>query len=391
MDSIQATSCPRCPQIETASGDDCTAVHIPKHESTETKPVFGRSVRESRQVSQEQLRELIFSGGLDDDVIYRVDRFLLISDTGDLETLSGNISVAGSLSIRDCPNLKNLAANFSVDGDLILCNCPHLELLSGSICVHGALCMACTKSLVDVTGNVSVGAWLDMRHCTGLRNISGTVHVVGDLELYRCLSLKDLTGNITVGDALKLELCHHLTNLSGTISVGGRILLEECSRLSFLPDWITSLGYTSTGDIRTIDLKFTGLSPALIDQIRSTAAPGMKFRYAKASQMTVDHFQEAGRAFAFWRELASATREIPDLDLEWEDERPLLIFLENLTCTSDYKNELSRPVLAQRVMGLLSVLMDDRLRERALSRIARRADDEEKGLKLTLTKLETLA
>ena len=117
----------------------------------------------------------------------------------------------------------------------------------------------------------------------------------------------------------------------------------------------------------------------------------MKFRYAKASQMTVDHFQEAGRAFAFWRELASATREIPDLDLEWEDERPLLIFLENLTCTSDYKNELSRPVLAQRVMGLLSVLMDDRLRERALSRIARRADDEEKGLKLTLTKLETLA
>lgn len=346
---------------------------------------------ESRQVSEDVLRELILSGGLDDKVIYKVDGSLLISDTGDLETLSGNISVAGSLFIRDCPNLKNLVANFSVDGDLILCNCPHLELLSGSICVHGALCMACTKSLVDVTGNVSVGAWLDMRHCTGLRNISGTVHVVGDLELYRCLSLKDLTGNVIVSDTLDLRLCHYLTNLSGTISVGGRILLNECSRLSCLPDWITSLGYTSTGDIRTIDLEFTGLSPALIDQIRSTAAPGMTFPFAEASQMTVDHFQETGPAFAFWRELAFATTEIPDFDLEWEHERPLLIFLEKLTRTSDYKNELSRPVLAQRVMGLLSLLMDDRLRKKALSCIARRAGDDEKGLKHALNKLEMLA
>ena len=390
MDTIQATSCPRCPQIDTASGDDCTAVHIPEHESTETKPVFSRSVRESRQVSEEQLRELILSGGLDDDIIYRVDRFLLISDTGDLETLSGNISVAGSLSIRDCPNLKNLSANISVEGDMFLGRCPCLELLSGSICVHGGLFMSDNKSLVDVTGNVSVGVEIDMRHCTGLTDISGTVHVARELDLYRCLSLKDLTGNITVGDALKLELCHHLTNLSGTISVGDRILLEECSRLSFLPDWITSLGYTSTGDIRTIDLKFTGLSTALIDQIRATAAPGMNFPFAKASQMTVDHFQETGPAFAFWRELASATREIPNLNLDWEYERPLLMFLEKLTRTSDFKNELSRHVLAQRVMGLLSALMDDRLRRRALSCIAHQAGDDEKGLKLALNKVNRL-
>ena len=334
--------------------------------------------------------ELILSGGLDDDVIYRVDHFLLISDTGDLETLSGNISVAGSLSIRDCPNLKNLSANISVESDMLLSRCPCLELLSGSIFVHGGLFMSYNKSLVDVTGNVSVDALIDMRHCTGLTDISGTVHVAGQLDLYRCLSLKDLTGNITVGDSLRLELCHHLTNLSGTISVGGRISLEECSRLSFLPDWITSLGYTSTGGIRTIDLEFTGLSPALIDQIRATAAPGMRFSYAEASEM-VNHFQETGPAFAFWRELAFATTEIPDLDLDWEDERPLLIFLEKLTRTSDYKNELSRPVLAQRVMGLLSLLMDDRLRKKALSCVARRAGDGEKGLQHALNKLEMMA
>ena len=336
--------------------------------------------------------ELIHSGRLEDDVIYRVDGYLLISDTGDLETLSGNISVAGSLSIRDCPNLKNLSANFSVDGDLILCGCPCLELLSGSICVHGGLFMSCTKSLVKVTGNVSVGTLIDMRHCTGLEDITGTVHVAGNLDLYRCLSLKDLTGNITVGENLNLALCHYLTNLSGTISVGDSISLAKCSRLSCLPDWITSLGYTSTGDIRTINLEFTGLPPALIDQIRSTAAPGMEFPFAKASQMTVDHFQEAGRAFAFWRELASSTTEIPDLDLAWEHERPLLNFLEQLTDTADYNNELTRPVLARRVMGLLALLTDDQLRREAL-RCVLLSDSGDDGMMmiLTLNKLEALA
>ena len=345
---------------------------------------------ESRQVSKDVLRELILSGGLDDEVIYKVDGSLLISDTGDLETLSGNISVAGALIIRDCPNLKNLSANISVMSDLLFGECPCLELLSGSICVHGAICMSSTKSLVDVTGNVSVGAWIDMRHCTSLKNISGTVNVAHDLNLFRCLSLQDLTGNITVGGSLNLGLCHYLTNLSGTISVGDRIALDHCSRLSCLPDWITSLGHSSTGDIRTIDLQFTGLSPALIDQIRSTATPGMKFLFAKAPEMTVNHFQEAGRAFAFWREQASSTREIPNLDLDWPDERLLLNFLKQLTRTDDFKNELSRPVLAQQVMGLLSVLMDDQLRQKALSCIAL-ADEDNDGVNLALNELETLA
>ena len=390
MDTIQPTSCAGCPQIDTASGDDCTTIHIPKHESTETKPVFSRSVRESRQVSQEQLRQLILSGGLDDEVLYKVNNSLSISDTGDLETLSGNISVADSLFIRNCPNLKNLSANFLVEDSLHIVNCPRLEVLSGSICVLGALFMDATKSLVDVTGNVSVDTMVDMRHCTGLKNISGTLHVAGNLDLYRCLSLADLTGNISVVGTLDLGLCHYLTNLSGTISVGNSIYLNECSRLSCLPDWITSLGYTSTGGIRVINLECTGLSPTLIDQIRSTAVPGMEFRFAEASQMTVDHFQEAERAFAFWREHASATREIPNLDLEWEHEESLLVFLENLTRTSDFKNALSRPVLAQRVMGLLPVLMDGQLRQEALGCIARRGGNDEKELKLALNKLEKL-
>ena len=391
MDTIQPTSCLGCPQTATASADDCSAVNIPKHESTETIPVSSRSVRESRQVSKGQLRELILSGGLDDNVIYNVDDCLLISDSSELETLSGNIFVAGSLFIRNCPNLNNLSANITVKDDLVLGKCPRLKLISGSICVDGSIFMADTKSLQYVTGSISAGDCIEMRHCVGLRNISGTVNVAGDIDLFRCLSLQDLTGNISVGETLNLGWCHYLTNVSGNISVGGDIFLDKCSRLSQLPDWITSLGYKSTGESRTIDLKFTGLSSALIDQIRSTAAPGMEFLFARPSQMIVDHFQEADRAFAFWREQASATTEIPALDLDWEHEKPLLMFLEQLTFTSDYKNELSRPVLAQRVMGLLPVFMDDQLRQEAFRCITCRNGNDEKGLKLALSKLEALA
>ena len=353
-----------------------------------TKSLSSRSAMESREVSADQLRKLISSGGLDDEVLYKVNNSLVITDTGDLETLSGNISVAGVLTLRNCPNLTTLSANFTVGDSLFVINCPHLKLLSGSICV-GGLFMSCAEGLVDVAGNLSVGFRIDMSHCNSLKNISGTLHVSENLILYRCLSLENLTGNISVGGSLNLGLCHRLTNLSGTISVGEGISLDRCTRLSHLPDWITSLGHTSKGDIRTIDLQFTRLSPALIDQIRSTAAPGMEFPYAHESEMMATHFQEAGPAFAFWRELASSTTEIPNLDLDWEHEKPLLVFLRQLTDTADYNNELTRPVLARRVMGLLALLMDDQLRQEALSSVTR-AGSGDKEMRRALNKLETL-
>ena len=380
---------PCCSPAGSAQEDDCSGVNIPKHETVAAKSIFSRSAMESRQVSGGQLRELILSGGLVDNVNYIVNGPLLISDIDDLETLSGNISVSGGLIIKNCPNLKNLSANLSVGSALLIINCPCLEDLAGSIYVHSVFSVSSAVGLVNVTGNVCVGHWMDMSHCNSLKNISGTVHVDDKLDLYRCLSLQDLTGKITVGGSLNLGLCHYLTNLSGTISVGGDIFLDKCSRLSHLPDWITSLGYTSRGDIRTIDLELTRLSPALVDQIRSTAAPGMKFPYAEASEMMVNHFQETRQAFAFWREQASSTTEIPNLDLKWEDEKQLLVFLRQLTDTDDYNNELSRPVLARRVMGLLALLMDDQLRDEALSRVAL-AGSRDKGMRHALNELDSL-
>ena len=365
--TTQSMFSPCCSPAGSAQEDDYSGVNIPRHETVAAKSLCSRSAMESRQVSAAQLGELILSDGLVDDVSYKVDDYLFINNASDLETLSGNISVSGGLIIRNCPNLKNLTANLSVGGELLIYNCPCLEDLAGTIHAQGPLSVSCAKGLVNVTGNIYVRDSMDMTHCNSLKNISGTVHVNDELDLYRCLSLQDLTGKITVGGILNLGLCHNLTNLSGTISVGDNIRLDQCSSLSYLPDWITSLGYTSRGDIRTIDLELTRLSPALVDQIRSTAAPGMEFPYAEASEMMVNHFQEARQAFAFWREQASSSTEIPNLDLKWEYEKALLAFLRKLTNTDDYNNELSRPVLAQQVMGLLALLMDDQLRAEALS------------------------
>ena len=381
---------PCCSPAGSTQEDDCSGVNIPKHETVATKSLCSRSAMESRPVSAAQLRELILSGGLVDDVNYKVDDYLFIYNASDLETLSGNISVSGGLIINNCPNLKNLTANLSVGGELIISNCPCLEDLAGTIYAQTYFLVPCAKGLVSVTGNIYVGDTMDMSHCNSLKNISGTVHVNDELNLYRCLSLQDLTGKITVGGILNLGLCHNLTNLSGTISVGGNIFLDQCSSLSYLPDWITSLGHTSRGKIRTIDLELTRLSPALVDQIRSTAAPGMKFPYAEASEMMVNHFQETRQAFAFWREQASSSTEIPNLDLKWEDEKPLLAFLRQLTNTDDYNNQLSRPVLARRVMGLLALLWDDQLRAEALSCVAS-AGLGGKGKMRALDQLEALS
>ena len=115
----------------------------------------------------------------------------------------------------------------------------------------------------------------------------------------------------------------------------------------------------------------------------------MRFPYAEASEM-VNHFQETGPAFAFWRELASSTTEIPDLDFAWEHERPLLNFLEQLTDTADYNNELTRPVLARRVMGLLALLMDDQLCQEAMSCVVHSGSGDNGKIR-ALNKLEALA
>ena len=243
---------------------------------------WSHSVMQSQQVSKEQLKALILSGGLADNVIYEVDGSVLISGYADLITLSGNISVVGDLSIEKCPNLEELSANLMVkSGNILISECPGLKSITGSICVDDGLYYPEAQGLANVSGNLYVGLRCDMSHCNLLEDISGTLYVGGDLVLTRCKTLKNLSGNITVHENLILDSCFSLTNLSGTFFVGGSILLDDCPRLNCLPDWITSLGFTATGETRMIGLEGSGLSETSVDHARSVAAPGMKFRFSE--------------------------------------------------------------------------------------------------------------
>ena len=384
-----------------ANRDDCERVNTRNHVSVATKPLWSRSVMQSQhvwsradmqsqQVSEDQLKALILDGGLGDDVIYEVDGCVWISGYADLKTLSGNISIRGAFFIKNCPNLQDLSANLLVKDSVYILDCPHLENLTGSICVGGYFECHEAKGLKNVSGSLYAGARISMPHCNQLEDISGTVNVNGKLNLKRCKTLKNLSGNITVHDELNLRSCYNLTNLTGTFFVGGSIDLENCTSLNCLPDWITSLGCKASGGGRIINLQGRGLSTVSVDQARAVAAAGMKFSFAEELE-AVNPFQEIGLALDFWRETASSAMEIPDLDLDYyEEEYDLLDFLELLTHSADYKDKSSRPVLARRVMEVVTVFMDDQAREKALEYVSECEEDDHDGAIQILEELETL-
>ena len=88
--------------------------------------------------------------------------------------------------------------------------------------------------------------------------------------------------------------------------------------------------------------------------------------------------------------LTPSTTEIPALDLDWDYEKPLLVFLRQSTDTADYNNELTWPVLARRVMGLLALLMDDQLCQEAMSCVVQSGSGDNGKIR-ALNKLEALA
>ena len=95
--------------------------------------------------------------------------------------------------------------------------------------------------------------------------------------------------------------------------------------------------------------------------------------------------------FAFWRRLASSNSEIPELDLRHDQAYDLVCYLGRLTGTADYQNQASRPVLAQRVMTVMSLLAgDDRFRETALRHIHDALSSCDDRIILALDDLETL-
>lgn len=362
------------------------------HETVATPLFWGRSVLPSQKVSEDRLMALIRSDGLSNDISYEVHGSAYISNCPGLKFLSGNISVEGALVISDCPELRTISANLFVGSDLLIRGCPLLESIDGSVTVKGGMIMPHTPSLVDMPGIFFIDGPLHLISCSRLRDLSGSFSVQCDAVFNRCQRLRDLSGNFNVGDELDLSCCNHLTNLSGTFAVGRSINLNHCTRLRVVPESITALGSGKSRHPLTIDLKFTGLSDESIDLLHSANIPGVRFETTdEETRRPLKVFNNLPEALAFWRDLACSNMDTPKLNLQPEQTEDMLDFLEQLTWIEAYWDKKHRPILAQRVIQVITlVLMDDHLREGALRHISRATSSPDEVILLGLEPLEVM-
>ena len=346
----------------------------PQHEAAATPLLRGRSVLPSQQVSKKQLMTLILNDGLSNDISYEVhDSCVQISNCPNLKCLSGNISFMGTLLITECPELRSISANLFVGGCLFIHTCPLLEKITGSVTVNQSLSADEMTSLVDLPGTFSIGGSLLVCYCPHLMDLSGHFSVRQNANFKFCKRLIDVSGKFIVGDALDLSYCHHLANMSGNFSVAKAVDLNHCTRLKVVPDWITTLGSRNSGNLLTVDLQFTGLSDADIGQLRAAKIPGVCFiTTSEKTRRPHKIFDNLPEALGFWWDLACANMDTPQLNLQPEQTEDMLDFLEQLTWSSENWDKNYQPVLAQRVVQAITlILMDDRLREEALIHISK--------------------
>ena len=319
----------------------------------QVRSLLARSVQSVRETSVEEFKELLKThDALPNDTLFVIEDFLHFSDDDHLTDFAGNLYVKGRLVLENC------------------------------------------SQLTDISGNIIVGGNFSCLSCPGLSDISGTVKAGGNIRFFDCHSLDNLSGNIANEGALSFVQCPSLGSLSGIITPGGNLEFLGCSGLTTLPDWITSLGTTSSGATRYVCLANSGLSAALLDHLYNAGAPGMFFSIitdttrTEPRQQRFDNFQ---MAFDFWQKLATTDVPTPAATMLDYQMRDLITFLERLTATADYESLVSRSVLAQRIIHtLLSVLDNEQIQEEALTIIYYAISSCNDRVILALDDLETL-
>ena len=369
--------------------------HIPQSGTpsypSETKSLGDRSPIQTNKITSIELRELILGKRFSNDVRYQVEGELYFDGCTDLTALPENLSVEGFLSLNGCTGLTALPKNLSVGGFLSLDGCTGLTALPENLSVGSELSLKGCTGLTALPENLSVGSELSLDDCTGLTALPENLSVGRDLSLDGCTGLTVLPENLSVEGYLSLDDCTGLTALPENLSVGGDLSLYRCTGLTALPNWITTIGLTSQRSIRHVYLENSGLSDALIDRMRTIRTPNMQFHFSRSAGQPEQQFSNLEQGFAFWRRLASSNSEIPELDLRYDQADDLVCYLGRLTGTADYQNQTSRPVLAQRVMAVMSLLAgNDRVRETALRHIHDALSSCDDRIILALDDLETL-
>ncbi len=308
-----------------------------------------------------------------------------------LTALPEHLSVGRYLDLEGCTGLTALPEHLSVGGYLDLRGCTGLTALPENLSVRGSLRLARCTGLTALPEHLSVGGHLELRGCTGLTALPEHLSVGRYLDLEGCTGLTALPEHLSVGGYLDLEDCTGLTALPEHLSVGGYLNLEDCTGLTALPNWITTLGETTEGNTRNVYLQNTGLSDTLIDRLREGESPRMQFHFSRSAGQPEQQFSNVVEGLTFWRQLASADSEIPELSLMHDQATDLVRYLGRLTSTADYQNQATRPVLAQRVMAITALLTgSDRIRDEAMDHIHHALTSCDDRIILALDDLDTM-
>jgi hypothetical protein len=283
-----------------------------------------------------------------------------------LTSLPSGISITGYLDLSDCTALTQLPEGISVRG-LILSGCTALTQLPERLSVHGGYIQldGCT-ALTRLPERLSLGgSSLNLSGCTALTQLSEGLSRMGRLDLSGCTALTQLPEGLSVGGRLIMSGCTSLTRLPERLSVEGDMDLSGCTSLTQLPANVLQWRLRSHDRPHIIDLAGSGISQAAVQAMRRVAGEGVQliFNVHEEHPASGGRFADLTAAMAFWRPLAGSGTPTesdgdtaPDLHTDPQQLNSFLAFLERLIGTADYQNINSRPLLAQRVVGLTNQL-----------------------------------
>lgn len=186
-----------------------------------------------------------------------------------------NVIVAGDLIFKK-NEVVTLPTGLTVKGQLYLSGNKNLKALPQGLKVEGSLWLDSCTGLTTLPENLEVTAIMNLSGCTGLTTLPRGLKVGGDLRLARCTGLTAMPEDLEVKCDLDFTGCIRLKQLSQKPpKVGNGMFFYECTGLTSLPSWITTLGSIHKPVI--VNLLNTGLSDAIIEELRRTPAPGVRF------------------------------------------------------------------------------------------------------------------
>ncbi|WP_257266922.1 NEL-type E3 ubiquitin ligase domain-containing protein, partial [Endozoicomonas sp. ONNA2] len=353
-------------------------------------------------ISAARLNRLISEQNVDNDVHYLVEGDFTFSHPA--TTLPKHLSVRGNLYLGSCVGLRELSGTLLVLGDLHLDGRSDLTTLTGKISVGRDLYLSDCTSLSTLPENLYVGHDLYLSDCTSLLTLPEHLFVGHDLYLDGCTGLRTLPEHLYVYRNLYLTSCTALGALPERLFVKGTIHHANYTSLMALPSYISdrenrraSQGRHShlPNDIREMVHANSEMRANFIREMVHAIMAIMEIIMLHANvnweMLRGQQFANLEQCLAFWQKLASSDAEPPQLDLMPDKAAPLISFMEKLTRTADYFNPATRPVLAQRVMAVISLLTGNvQIRDAALELIEHAITSCNDRAALALDDLETL-